>query len=170
MPNRTLAPKKLIFSSRTLEKTPQDRGPRIGSFQPVFRTIGFWPWETIPATTLVHAPAKEEEQGEATLLAKFQFQPPSNAPGSGRRMRRQPPRWVAGFLRFPVIPGQPIPPSPIFGPFELIHVVFFADSSPFERYDERKFGRRLDHVFWPPQQPLDQGKGTVVFLVSWAFR
>ena len=47
---------------------------------------------------------------------------------------------------------------------------FSSDSSPFERYDENKFGRRLDRVFWPPQQPLDQGKGTVVFLVSWDFR
>ena len=46
----------------------------------------------------------------------------------------------------------------------------FADSSPFERYDENKFGRLLDRVFRPPQQPLDQGKGTAVFLVSWAFR
>ena len=47
---------------------------------------------------------------------------------------------------------------------------FFANSSPFERYDENKFGRRLDRVFRPPQQLLDPGKGTAVFLVSWAFR
>ena len=47
---------------------------------------------------------------------------------------------------------------------------FFADSSPFERYDERKFGRRLDRVFRPTPEFLNQGKGTAVFLVSWAFR
>ena len=45
----------------------------------------------------------------------------------------------------------------------------FADSSPFERYDKNKVGRLLDQVFRPPQQPLDQGEGTDVFLVSWAF-
>ena len=45
----------------------------------------------------------------------------------------------------------------------------FADSSPFERYDKNKVGRLLDRVFRPPQQPLDQGEGTDVFLVSWAF-
>ena len=45
----------------------------------------------------------------------------------------------------------------------------FADSSPFERYDKNKVGRLLDRVFRPPQQPLDQGEDTDVFLVSWAF-
>ena len=46
---------------------------------------------------------------------------------------------------------------------------FSTDSLPFERYDKNKFGRLLDRVFRPPQQPLDQGEGTDVFLVSWAF-
>ena len=46
---------------------------------------------------------------------------------------------------------------------------FSPDLSPFERYDKNKFGRLLDRVFRPPQQPLDQGKGTDLFLVSWAF-
>ena len=46
---------------------------------------------------------------------------------------------------------------------------FSPDSSPFERYDKNKFGRLLDQVFRPPQQPLDQGEGTDVFLVSWYF-
>ena len=45
----------------------------------------------------------------------------------------------------------------------------FADSSPFESYDENKVGRRLDRVFRSPQQLLDQGNGTDEFLVSWAF-
>ena len=46
---------------------------------------------------------------------------------------------------------------------------FAPDSSPFERYDKNKFGRLLDRVFRPPQQPLDQGEGTDVFLVSCSF-
>ena len=46
---------------------------------------------------------------------------------------------------------------------------FSPDSSPFGRYDKNKFGRLLDRVFRPPQQPLDQGESTDVFLVSWAF-
>ena len=45
----------------------------------------------------------------------------------------------------------------------------FADSSPFESYDENKIGRRLDRVFRPQQQLLDQGNGADEFLVSWAF-
>ena len=73
--------------------------------------------------------------------------------------------------------------SPFFGHFKPTHTSlppfldplnsflwsFFTDSSPFERYDENKFGQLLDRVFWPPQKPLDKGKGTVVFLVSWVF-
>ena len=48
------------------------------------------------------------------------------------------------FPTFSAISGRPIPPSHPFGPSELISVVIFADSSPFERYDENKFGRWLD--------------------------
>ena len=73
--------------------------------------------------------------------------------------------------------------SAISGHFRLAHTYFppfldplnsfpwsiFADSSPFESYDENKVGRRLVRVFRPPQQLLDQGNGTDVFLVSWAF-
>ena len=59
---------------------------------------------------------------------------------------------------------------PFLNPLNSFPWSFFADSSPFERYDENKFGRLLDRVFWPPQQPLDQGNGTSVFLVSWDFR
>ena len=46
---------------------------------------------------------------------------------------------------------------------------FSPNSSPFEKYDKNKFGQLLDRVFRPPQQPLDQGEDTDVFLVSWAF-
>ena len=54
-------------------------------------------------------------------------------------------------------------------PLNSFPLSFSPDSSPFERYGKNKFGRLLDRVFRPPQQPLDQGKGTDVFLVSWAF-
>ena len=58
---------------------------------------------------------------------------------------------------------------PFFDPLNSFLWSFSLDSSPFERYDENKFGQRLDRVFRPPQQPLDQGKGTDEFLVSWNF-
>ena len=59
---------------------------------------------------------------------------------------------------------------PFLDPLNSFSWSLFADSSPFERYDENKFGRLLDRVFGPPQQSLDQGKGTAMFLVYWAFR
>ena len=58
---------------------------------------------------------------------------------------------------------------PILDPLNLFPWSLFADSSPFERYDKKKVGRLLDRVFRPPQQPLDQGEDTDVFLVSWDF-
>ena len=59
---------------------------------------------------------------------------------------------------------------PFFDPLNSFPWSFSSKSSPFERYDENKFGRRLDRVFRPLQQLLDQGKCTAVFLVSWSFR
>ena len=59
---------------------------------------------------------------------------------------------------------------PFLDPLNSFPGFFSLDSSPFERYDKKKFDRWLDRVFRPPHQPLDQGKGTDVFLVSWAFR
>ena len=58
---------------------------------------------------------------------------------------------------------------PFLDPLNSFPWSFSPDSSPFERYDKNKFGQLLDRVFRPPQQPLDQGEGTDVFLVSWAF-
>ena len=58
---------------------------------------------------------------------------------------------------------------PFLDPLNSFPWSLFADSSPFESYDENKVGRRLDQVFRPPQQLLDQGNGTDKFLVSWAF-
>ena len=58
---------------------------------------------------------------------------------------------------------------PFLDPLNSFPRSLFAYSSPFESYDEKKIGRRLDRVFRPPQQLLDQGNGTDEFLVSWAF-
>ena len=58
---------------------------------------------------------------------------------------------------------------PYLDPMNSFPWSFSPYSSPFERYDKNKFDRLLDRVFRPPQQPLDQGEGTDVFLVSWAF-
>ena len=58
---------------------------------------------------------------------------------------------------------------PILDPLNSFPWSFSPDSSPFEIYDKNKFDRLLDRIFGPPQQPLDQGEGTDVFLVSWAF-
>ena len=77
------------------------------------------------------------------------------------------------FLDFPAISGH-FPPThssfpPFLDPLNSFPWSLFADSSPFESYDENKVGQRLDRVFRPPQQLLDQGNGTDVFLVSWDF-
>ena len=58
---------------------------------------------------------------------------------------------------------------PFLDPLNSFPWSLFADFSPFERYDKNKVGRLLDRVFQLPQQPLDQGEGTDVFLVSWDF-
>ena len=49
---------------------------------------------------------------------------------------------------------------PFLDPMNSFPWSFSPDSSSFERYDKKKFGLLLDRVFRPPQQPLDQGKGT----------
>ena len=58
---------------------------------------------------------------------------------------------------------------PFLDPLNSFPWSFSPYSSPFERYGKNKFNQLLDRVFRPPQQPLDQGEGTDVFLVSWAF-
>ena len=59
--------------------------------------------------------------------------------------------------------------TPFLDPLNSFPWSLFAYSLPFESYDENKVSRRLDRVFRPPQQLLDQGNGTDEFLVSWAF-
>ena len=98
------------------------------------------------------------------------------APRSSRQTRWLPPRWVVATVGYRILmfSGHSSPSHtslpPFLDPMNSFPWSLFADSSPFERYDENKFGRLLDRVFRPPQQLLDQGKGTSVFLVSWAFR
>ena len=58
---------------------------------------------------------------------------------------------------------------PFLDPLNSFQWSFSPYSSPFKRYDKNKFGQLLDQVFRPSQQPLDQGEGTDMFLVSWAF-
>ena len=74
---------------------------------------------------------------------------------------------------FLAISGHFRPPHSSFPPFldplNSFPWSLFADSSPFGSYNEKKIGQRLDRVFRPPQQLLDQGNGTDEFLVSWAF-
>ena len=65
------------------------------------------------------------------------------------------------FLDFSAISGHFRPSHtslpPFLDPLNSFSWSFFADSSPFESYNEKKVDRRLDRVFLPPQQLLDQG-------------
>ena len=58
---------------------------------------------------------------------------------------------------------------PFLDPLNSFPWSFSSDSSPFERYNKKKFSRLLDQVFRPPKRLLDQGNGTDELLVSWAF-
>ena len=130
-------------------------------------SIGFQPWEPIPATNNVHLSNREEEDDHAGKIFR---------PAAARRSRIEPAKAVAAAnlgRRIFVFSGHFRPTHTSFPPFldplNSFSWSLFADSSPFERYDKNKVGRLLDGVFRPPQQPLDQGEGTNVFLVSWDF-
>ena len=58
---------------------------------------------------------------------------------------------------------------PFLDPLNSFPLSLFIDFSPSESYDKNKVSRLLDHGFLPPQQPFDQGEGTDLFPVSWAF-
>ena len=88
----------------------------------------------------------------------------------GPAKQRQRPPWITGpFFIFRPFPANPYLLPTILDPLNSFPWSFSPDSSPFKRSGKNKFDRLLDQVFHPPQQPLDQGKGTDVFLVSWAF-
>ena len=131
------------------------------------------PNEAPPATTLQHSPAMEVCHLRKVMPAKFHSQPPSDAPGSGRRSGAAATVGNRAFRDFSAISGHVQPTHSSFPPFldplNSFPWSLFADSSPFESYDENKVGQQLDRVFRPPQRLLDQGNGIDEFLVSWAF-
>ena len=136
MPNRTLAPNTLILNSKTLENSPKHADPKLGCFEPFLGQTDF---------------------GRGRLFRKI----PLHMRWPSRRMRVRRPRQSnfpayrrgtrpdragehgggrhGGSPDFPIFrpfQANPYIPLPICGPS--------ADSSPFERYDENKFGRWLD--------------------------
>ena len=65
--------------------------------------------------------------------------------------------------------GHFMPPHtslpPFLDPLNSFPWSLFADSSPFESYDENKVGRRLDRVFRPPQRRWTK---VMVLMSSWS--
>ena len=173
MPNETLAPKTPILSSKTLEKFSKTCGPELGHFELLasHRVLGRGRHHR-PPTLHTRWPGRCATSGR------------SRRPNFTANRRRTLPD-LAGeaaaaatvghrtFLDFSAISGHFRPTltslPPFFDPLNSFPWSLFADSSPFESYDENKVGRRLDRVFRPPQQLLDQSNGTDEFLVSWAF-
>ena len=145
----------------------------LGHFLTICEPWGFGLKEAPPAGHLQHAPDREEDD--------IQTIPPVRLTANRRRTHRDRTGEAAAaatevtglFLIFPAISGHFRPTHsslPQFlGPLNSFPWSLFANSSPFESYDENKVGRRLDQVFQPPQQLLNQGNGTDEFLVSWAF-
>ena len=139
--------------------------PELGRFEPLFKPNGFWQWEVIQATPSLHALDREERRHQTTMPAKFHGEPRPDTPRSaaaatvGRRILMFSNHYRPTHTSLP----------PFLNPLNSLPWSLFVDSSLFERYGENKFGRLLDRVFRLPQQPLDQCKGTSVFLDSWAF-
>ena len=150
-------------------KSQKPENPELGRFDPFLGRSGFSRGSRFrPPALYTRCPGRRRRTRRPPV--KFPGQLPPDAPGSGRRSRRRRQTWVIGFLYFLDISGLPIPPFPPFlDPLNSFPWSLFVDSSPFERYDKNKVGRLLDRVFRQPQQPLDQGEGTDVFLVSWVF-
>ena len=136
------------------------------------------PWkiaqnEAPPAMFTVHAPEGWEEDIQTKLAVKFH--------ANCRRTRRDRAGEAAAAAtvshrKFPVFrpfSGHFRPPHSSFPPFlDILNSStwsLFADSSLFGSYNKNKIGRSLDRVFRPPQRLFVQGKGTIEFLVSWAF-
>ena len=173
MPNETLAPKTPILSSKTLEKFSKTCGPELGHFEPLTsrRVLGRGRRHR-PPTLHTRQPgrcATSERSRRPNFTANHRRTRPDRA-GEAAAAATVGHRT---FLDFSAILGHFRPTHISFPPFlDLLNSFrwsLFADSSPFERYDKNKVGRLLDRVLLPPQQPLDQGEGTDVFLVSWTF-
>ena len=170
MPNRTLPPKHSFSAPKTLEKLPKTVNPELGRFDPFSGQSGFGRGRRFwPPTLYAHRPGRRS-------TARRPCRP--NFTVNRRRTRSDQAGESGGAAtvghRFSSFFSHSRPTHtslpPFLDPLNSFLWSFSSDSSPFKRYDENKFGRRLDRVFRPPQQPLDQGKGTAVFLVSWAFR
>ena len=136
------------------------------------------PWEIGPneaplATITLHAPNRWEEDIHTKSVVKFHGQPPPTIRNRASEAEAAATVGNRAFRDFSAISGHFRPPHNSFPPFldplNSFPWSFSPDSSPFERYDENKFRRLLNRVFLPPQQPLDQGEGIDVFLVSLDF-
>ena len=170
MPNRTLSPKHSLSAPKTLEKLSNTVNPELGRFDPfqANRVLDV-------GDDSGHHPCTRTGQGGGARRGDLSGK--ISRPTAAGRARIGPTNSTAttmvghqfssffGHFR----PNHTFLPS-FLDPLNSFSWSFFVDSSPFERYDENKFGQRLDRVFRPPQQFLDQGKGISVFLVSWAFR
>ena len=84
---------------------------------------------------------------QTVTLAKFHCQPPSDAPGSGRRSGdggHRDHRTVLDFFGHFRPPHSSFPP--FLDPMNSFPWSLCADSAPFGSYNENEIGRRLDRV------------------------
>ena len=156
-----------------MEKFSKTCGPELGHFEPLVshRVLGCGRCHR-PPTLHTHRPGRCATSGWSRRpnfrANRFRTRPDrageaEAATTVGHRV----------FLDFLAISDHFRPTHTSFPPF--LHPLnsfpwsLFADSSPFESYDENKVSRWLDRVFRQPQRLLDQGNGTDEFLVSWAF-
>ena len=105
---------KIFTKTKKNSLRPVD--PELGRNDPFLPTTGFTPIGRSPATTLLHAPSREEQTEEASLAVKFSGHPTTDAPRSGRR---SPPAGVflsPQFVCFSTNPAHPIPLSHPFRP------------------------------------------------------
>ena len=144
MPNETLAPQNTILSSKTLGKTLQNREHQVGPFDHL-RAVGVWN----KGGTTGHHTATRAGQGGAP--------PPDEA---NREISRPTDAGHAGIWPENTTAAAPVchrtfrfsghfrPPHtslpPFLDPLDSFPLSLFADSSPFESYDENKVSRRLD--------------------------
>ena len=145
MPNRTLAPKHSFSAPKTLGKLPKTVNSELGRFAQFLGQSGFGRGRRFrPPPLYTRRPGRRS-------TARRHFRP--NFTVNRRRTRsdradeRSETASTVG-CRFSSFSGNSRPTHTSLPPF-LDHLnsfpwSFFSDSSPFERYDENKFGRRLD--------------------------
>ena len=166
-------PPKHHFELQNPREALQTCGPELGHFEPLASRRSLdQKWHHRPATCNTCRPWR---------CATFGRSRRPNFTTNRRRTRRDRAGEAAvaatvgnlAFRDFSAIFGHFKPPHSSFPPFldplNSFPWSLFADSSPFESYDENKVGQQLNRVFRPPERLLDQGNGTNEFLVSWAF-